>query len=248
MKKGKSKKLDPLLEILLKSTKDSMVSTSRMGYIKQDTYQEKIDTLDLWANVLQGYIACQQLFPELVADSFFTVFFSFSGLYKYANATLRSSLETALRIAYFAFHPVEYQWWKEEKNWQLDTKNVWGKGYEYFKRIEKIHEVEEKLSKANLPGLFDGQGYCIKRIYSELSKSVHTSYQNLYSGKNKYLPAFDSSAFEGWSKLYEKVMGRVNLLFFCVFNIEYTKMNPAERSKILDIGIASTKTKEILEL
>ena len=237
-----------MFESYLKSIRESMKSTFISGNSKPDPYMTRIDILDIWANALQENEACQQLFQELVVDSFSTVFFSYSGLYKYANATLRSSLETALRIAYFAFHPVEYQWWKKEKNWQSNTKNVWGNGYEYFISIDKIGNADKKLKAANLQGLFNGSSHSIPKIYSVLSKSVHTLYSSLQTGKNNYSPTFDLPTFKKWSAMYDSVMSRINLLYVCVFEPEYGKIASSERTKILDIGIASEEMKEILGL
>lgn len=225
-----------------------MKSTSISGNSKPEPYMTKIDILDIWANELQNNEACQQLFQELVVDSFSTVFFSYSGLYKYANATLRSSLETALRIAYFAFHPVEYQWWKKEKNWQSDAKNVWGNGYEYFKSVDKIDNADKKLKAANLQGLFNGSRYSIPKMYSILSKSVHTLYSSLQTGQSNYSPTFDLPTFKKWSEMYENVMSRINLLYVCVFEQEYGKIATTDKTKILDIGIACEQTKQILGL
>ncbi len=240
-------KLDPVLQSYLRSIRGSMKSTSISGNSRPDPYLNRIDILDIWANELQENEACQQLFQELVIDSFSTVFFSYSGLYKYANATLRSSLETALRIAYFAFHPVEYQWWKKEKNWQSDTKNVWGNGYNYFISIDKIENIDKKLKDAKLPGLFNGM-YNIPSMYSVLSKSVHTLYSSLQTGHNNFSPNFDLSTFKKWSTMYGNVMSRINLLYICVFEPEYSRLEAADKTKILDIGIASEKTKTTLGL
>lgn len=225
-----------------------MKSTSITGNSKPNPYMTKIDILDIWANELQENEACQQLFQELVVDLFSTLFFSYSGLYKYANATLRSSLETALRIAYFAFHPVEYQWWKKEKNWQSDTKNVWGNGYDYFISIDKIEDVDKKLKAARIQGLFNGSSHSIPKIYSILSKSVHTLYSSLQTGQNNFSPTFDLPIFKRWSAMYDNVMSRINLLYICVFEAEYSKIASADKTKILDIGIASEETKKTLGL
>ncbi len=183
----------------------------------------------------------------MAMDSYATIYFSYSALYKYANSTLRSLLETALRIGYFAFHPVEYGWWRKDKDWKTKTKNVWGDGYEYFQSIDKINEIDKKLTDAKVKiRMFDGSKYTIPKIYTELSKSVHTLYNSRQTIEDNYLPRFNEGNFNKWSIKYNEIMTEINLFYISVFSKQFEDLTISDKTIILDIGLASEEIRKAL--
>lgn len=239
----KKSTLDPFLRSYTKSIGMSMKDSLKYNRTFLEKSLKKIDTIDIWANSLQDNDSCTQLLQELVMDSFTSVVFSFSGLYKYANATLRSSLETSLKVAYFSKHPIEYGWWKKDKSWQSNVKNVWGTGYDYFKSIENVEVIDKSLKGS---GLFKSGRYTIPRIYSDLSKYVHTGFNRRQMTGENYSPEFDRDFFRKWNNTYTEVMRKINLLFICIFNTEFVSLSSSDKLKILDVGIDSPRIKTTL--
>ncbi len=211
-------------------------------------YLEKIDLFDIWSNKLDSSDATKELVPEIFMDAYMSLHFASMGLYKYANACLRSELETALRLVFFSTHPVEFKWWCEESDWYRaeEKGDVWGKGFNYFDRLESFKNFG-RSKKEGEASLFSR----IKSIYSALSKYVHSG-KKAFQTSLKVSPKYDPTAFKSWSSNFNLIQEYVNVVLVLGFPECFKKMRLHEQTRIVKIGVSNKayrkKIKQMFEL
>lgn len=201
---------------------------------------EKVNLLDIWADGLHSSEASRQFVPEIFMDAHISVHFACCGLYKYANSCLRSQLETALRLIYFATHPVELNWWRsgnESYRSGLANKDVWGEGYKYFQELENVKQFESECKK----GLkFFSDGKRVSNIYKKLSTYVHSGTFSFQTKPDEFSPRYKTTDFKRWGNYFNEVQEYINTLLILGFLEEFKQIREGDRNKILDIGVSVT--------
>lgn len=210
---------------------------------------EKVNLFDIWSDALQHNEATKRLLPEIFMDVYIAIHFAGYGLYKYANICLRSQLETALRLIYFATHPVEFDWWcsgNESYRSGLANKDVWGEGYRYFEELDSVKQFEGKCSIGQR--LFRG-GKRVSNIYKKLSTYVHSGMFSFQTKPGEFSPRYKISDFKLWCKNFNEIQQYINILLILGFLKEFKEIHGSEKDRILQVGINKsyrTKLQEIL--
>lgn len=189
---------------------------------------EKVGIFDAWKKVLSrkyGRVA-QELIPEIFMDSFLSIHFACMGLYKQANICARAELESALRLVYFSTHPVEYDWWYNGNEWYLSSsKDVWGKGYEYFGQLSEVKKFNKQLSA----DFFSK----IRVIYRKLSKYVHSGVASFQTGPERISPKYKIDDFGTWQSHFKEVQTLVNVILVLGFAVTFKGLNSTTQREIL---------------
>ncbi len=211
---------------------------------------EMLGSLEIWNNELRQTSVATNLLPEIWMDGYVSISFAMMGLYKYANTSLRSSIETTLRLVYFVNHPVEYEWWKKEINWhtQYSFTDVYGRKYEYFARIFQAFEKECSPDKK---ALFGDDGQCLKTFYGALSGFIHTSPRRFQTKPTMFSPRYDIGRFNEWLTSYKQTQTYINVLLALAFPAELKNMHVGHRSKVLEKGMLTyyrDKVKKVLTI
>lgn len=208
---------------------------------------KNISLFDVWSNKLQDIDVAKILIPEIFMDAYISIHFAGYGLYKYAYMSLRSELETAMRLVFFSTHPVEFKWWSNNDDWYFTTPEypiVWGKGHPYFQHVEIIKRFEKKCGDAN-KRLFEKNDRGIKGLYRELSGSIHSGREHFQTRPDRVSPTYDSAQFEKWNYIYEKVQIYIHIMLALGFVEKFKSMNLTNRNKILDVGIGDDYKGEV---
>jgi len=214
---------------------------------------DKIDIFDVWSNSLQDSEVAKRLIPEIFMDAYISIHFAGYGLYKYAYMSLRSELETALRLLFFSTHPVEFKWWFDGDEWYSTTLEypfVWGKRYHYFQHLDNIKRFEEKCGYDG-KNLFEKTDCGIKGLYRELSKSIHSGRGHFQTRPDGVSPTYDYEQFEMWHYICENVQMYIHIILALGFAEEFKSMSSTHRNKILNVGMGNyykEKVKEVLDL
>jgi len=216
---------------------------------KQDIEKllKKNSLFDIWSTKLQQNDVAKKLIPEIFMDAYISIHFAGYGLYKYAHMSLRSELETALRLVFFSTHPIEFEWWSDGNEWYRDNVagDVWGRGYLYFEQLDNIKEFEKSCEDNKK--LFGR----VKKVNKKLSKFIHTSAVHFQTRPDRISPKYDSDKFREWYKTYEKVQTYINIILALGFADKFKDMTNTQRNKILDTGMDAyykEKVKRILGL
>ena len=87
---------------------------------------------------------------------------------------------------------MEYSWWKKGSEWFLETqsKDVWGKEYQYFRQLDSLKGFETS-SSINLMN-------DIKGFYKKLSKFVHGGATSFQTRPNRISPEYLRKEFNEW--------------------------------------------------
>ncbi len=205
---------------------------------------KKISLFDVWSNKLQDNDVAVRLIPEIFMDAYISIHLAGYGLYKYACMSLRSELETALRLVFFSTHPVEFKWWSDGNEGYrsgLKIKEVWGESYNYFEQLDNIKEFE-KLCDDNKK-LFGG----IRGVYKTLSKFIHSGAGHFQTRPDRVSPKYKLEEFKSWIKTFKEVQEYINILFALSFYEEFKKLNVTDQKKIKEMGIESSYYRENLE-
>lgn len=208
---------------------------------------EKINIFDIWSNALQDSEPAKKLIPEIFVDAYMAIHFASMALYKYAYMCLRSQLETVLRLVYFSAHSIEFGWWLEENEWYrsgLKTKDVWGEGYNYFANIKYIKDFDKKCGKGGK--LFTGKGNKIRKIYSKLSKYVHSSAKSLQTTPESFSPKYKIGDFKRWANEFTEIQDYVNIILILSFPEKFEAFAHTEQRRLLEIGIGKREYGEII--
>jgi len=214
---------------------------------------DKIRLFDTWKTKLLKIDVAKILIPEIFMDAYVSIHFAGYALYKYAHMSLRSELETALRLVFFSTHSIEFKWWlnddNNDKDWYSTTSDypyVWGKRYSYFEHLENIKSFEKKCGDDEKK-LFGGKKYGIKGLYTELSEYIHSGRGHFQTRPDRVSPKYDHDQFEIWCYIHEKVQMYIHIMLVLGFAEEFKKMSSTNRNKILDIGIGDDYKEEIKE-
>lgn len=197
-----------------------------------------IEVFDIWINRLPKNDAAKSLSREIFADAYMSIHLACFGLYKNAYMSLRSELETAMRLIYFSNHPLEYELWQNgDEKWIRDLikgSDVWGENFKYFMYIPEVSQLEAVLQQ-NLK-LITGSAK-LKEIYSKLSKHVHSGGPFLQTKKSHLSPKYNQVEFDSWSAIYKDVQKYINILFTLCFSDIVKKMPANESDLILNLAI-----------
>jgi len=201
----------------------------------------KLNSLDIWSNLLQDIDSNRNLIPELFLDSYMGLIFACQGLYKYAFICLRSQLEITLRVIYFSNHPIEYGWWLEGRRWYLKKgMDVWGEEFNYFRRLKSISDFNSELPNENNNIIND-----IQNSYKRLSKYVHGSPHTFQSKDSMISPFYSIEAFKFWMSKSIEMLEYINLLFILGFEDKFHTLPDQQKNKIFDF-IKSSRYNEAI--
>jgi methionine salvage enolase-phosphatase E1 len=208
---------------------------------------DKLSTLEIWNSKLQSNPVAKELIPEIWMDNYVSITLACIGLYKHANMSLRTGLETGLRLIYFSTHPVEYGWWKSGSRFGQDHEkhDVWGGGYDYFGML--FSEFEKECSADNMD-LFKAKQKCLVNLYNCLSGSIHTQAKR-FQTTTGYSPKYNKAKFCEWKDFFLKTNTYLNTLLALGFSTQFKKLQSNDKTKILDVGIGSyykDKVKKVL--
>lgn len=256
MKSFKPDKLPQLTKIMYDSQQKLNVnnweSTLKVNQNKVENCLEKIKVFDSWRNKLKdahGEIA-KSLIQETFLDAYMSVHFACMALYKQAHVSLRTELETALRLVYFSTHPVEFKWWREDKDY-FHGKHVWGERFDYFRNLEYFQRFEEKSRIKLFETDNKNNPFNIGKIYKILSKYVHSGFPAFLTTMQSVAPAYKRADFNTWVVNFKEVQKCVNTILALGFPTEFKSLGVDSERKVLRvIGERSYKQglKQALEL
>jgi len=211
---------------------------------------KKLDVLSIWSTRFDTVTSAQELIPETWMDGYVSLTFAGMGLHKYANMSLRSSLETALRFVYFSNHPIEFNWWKNGSRWYINDgfTHVWGKKFKYFSNLSSFKEFEEVCAKHKK--LFGKSQLSIQGLYRRLSESIHTRAGQLQTSETSFSPVYERKKFHQWFVLFRNTQTCINIVFALFAKDSFKEMSAEDKKSILDIGVGSyyiTELKEVVE-
>jgi len=191
---------------------------------------EVTEVFDFWASKLSNSPVGKKLFPEIFMDCNMSINFACMGLYKYAYMSLRSELETALRLIYFEKHPVEYDWWTNgiEIDGITSRRHVWGDNYKYFRYLDSV--IEFHVSFKNKEILISQ----LSGTYAILSKYVHTSGTHFQTGNHRISPKFSEEAFNKWYDTFLKIQDAIMVFLILEHKGIFQSANASERERLLN--------------
>lgn len=242
----KIKNLPPSTKAMFSSYKkwsnNNWTSTLNKHSSETENVLERISIFDIWSNALQDTEPTKKLIPEIFMDAYMAIHFASMGLYKYAYVCLRSQLETGLRLVYFSAHPVEFKWWLNGNEWYKSglQKDVWGEGYNYFINIEFIKKFDKNYKKNTL-------FVRVKKIYSKLSKYVHSSPESFQTRTDSISPKYDIKQFKIWLSMSNDILDYINVIFILSFYDKFISLSPTQQETILEKGIKNRDFREKLK-
>lgn len=219
--------------------KKNWEDTLRNKTIDLENLLSLIEVFDIWKNRLPKDDATKSLSREIFADAYMSIHLACFGLYKNAYMSLRSQLETAMRLIYFSNHPLEYRLWiGGDEKWigdLLKGSDVWGLNFKYFLYIPTVNQLEDDLPQSNK--LINGSSPKLKELYSKLSKHVHSGGPFLQTRRGQLSQKYNQVEFDAWSILFKDVQKYINILFALCFSETFKKMPGHETNLILDLVI-----------
>lgn len=201
-----------------------------------DNLLEALSAFDVWQEALQEEEANAKLIPEIFADGYIAIHLACWGLYKYAHMCLRSELETALRLVFFAEHRIELAWWQEGKELWRQTpgsKDVWGPAYKYFQMLPEVRRFDNSCDEAKR--LFGPKG--IPHLYSELSKHIHSGADYFETAADRTAPSYKQENLQLWFAKASSVLTFTHILFTLAFTDVFQQLEEADRNEIMTKGI-----------
>lgn len=209
--------------------------TLKANYQEVEKLLVMVSIFDTWRTSLErshGDVA-RDLIKETFMDAYMSIHFACMSLYKQAHVSLRTEFETALRLIYFSSHPVEFKWWKDDKDY-FQGRHVWGENYEYFMHLDNIHSFNSKGKIL----LFNE----IRKTYKILSKYVHGSFPSFQTTIQGVAPGYKVGEFKKWVSRFKDVQKYVNTVLALGFADEFKSLGADNQRKILRvIGNASYK-------
>ncbi|HDY88522.1 MAG TPA: hypothetical protein ENH82_10495 [bacterium] len=198
-------------------------------YLVIEKLVEKTQVFALWKRRLgiKYHEVAKELIPEIFMDAYMSIDFACMGLYKQANICLRAQLETTLRLVYFSTHRVEFKWWQSGSEWYLGDKDVWGKGYIYFKLLKEFKEFDVARSDE----LFSE----IRTFYKLLSHYVHSSMGSFQTKPNRISPKYEPDEFVKWKSNFNDVQKFVNVILALGFAETFKASDISTQRKILKV-------------
>lgn len=242
MKTFKADKLPNLTKIMYDSQQKlntkNWEDTLKSNPQKVETLLEMVSVFDTWRTSLSAYgDVTRDLIKEAFMDAYMSIHFACMALYKQAHVSLRTELETALRLVYFSSHPIEFKWWKDDKDY-FKGKHAWGENYTYFMHLEEIHSFNAKLKIQ----LFND----VETTYRKLSKYVHGSFPAFQTNIGGVAPTYKVGEFGKWADTFKDVQKYVNTVLALGFVNEFKSMGAINQRKILRV-IANTSYKKGLK-
>jgi len=195
---------------------------------------QQIEIYDAWKKALNDYgKISQELLPEIFMDSYMSIHFACMGLYKQANVCLRAQLETALRLIYFASHPVEFGWWSGGKDEYFRKRDIWADDYQYFRRLSEIQMFQRKYKET-------GASYDIfnrvRSLYAKLSQYVHSSISSFQTKPKQFVPTYNKVEFNKWLKAFKETEKLISILLMLVFKKEFKTLGLQDQKNILKVA------------
>ena len=236
--------LPPLVKTVHNAQKKWRKQNWEMSIIDQDDDIERVlEILNIygkWKNKFHGDKIAEKIMPEIFTDGINGLHFALLGLYKYANMCLRAQMESALRMIYFINHKIEYEWWLNDNEWYINVKQkyVWGSDFIYFKQLSKINAFDQQC--VNDKRIYSGnnkKGNLLKGLYSQLSKSIHTSADYFQTSTGRYSPKYDKEKFQEWIKNCNDLQCYIMISLILAFPHIFKEMTPTEQNHILNKAI-----------
>jgi hypothetical protein len=201
-----------------------------------------IQLFDVWKNRLpRNNEAIKCLSREIYTDGYMSIHLACFGLYKSSYMSLRSQFETAMRLIYFATHPLEFKLWiGGDEKWiggLLKGRDVWGESFKYFVFIPEIAQLE--ASPNNNLWLTKGDSPKLRETHSKLSKYVHSGGPFLQTRSGRLSPKYNQDEFTSWCKMFKDVQMYINILFALCFSDQFRKMPSHERDQIMNLAIGA---------
>ncbi|MCJ7645715.1 hypothetical protein MUO65_02240 [bacterium] len=199
---------------------------------------KKINLFDIWSNKLQKNETAKILIPEIYTDAYLSIHFVCCGLYKYANMCIRAELENALRLVFFSTHPMEFKWWLDGDEWYRETLNfpdVWGRGYTYFEKLQKVKALEKMCDEHKK--LFQSGKVGVGNAYKKLSKFIHTGAGHFQARPGSISPKYNLEEFKRWLDIYEEIQTYIQIILALGFEREFLELHNAEKNRLLNLGI-----------
>ena len=193
---------------------------------------EKVEVFDSWQHILESKYKniTKELIPEILMDSYLSVHFACMGLYKLANISLRTQLETSLRLVFFSTHPVEFNWWYSGKDEYFKKKAVWGEQYTYFTRLDEVKDFQAKCKESgNKVDLFDD----IRILYGKLSQYVHSGVHSYLTTPERVSPKYRKDELGKWIKNFKETQKYINTVLTLGFADEFKSAKLDKKKKIL---------------
>lgn len=209
---------------------------------------KKLDVLSIWSTNFDTITSAQELIPETWMDGYVSLTFAGMGLHKYANMSLRSSLETALRFVYFSTHPIEFNWWKNGSRWYIDEgfTHPWGRKFKYFSNLTAFIEFERVCP--NHKKFFGRSRNSLKGLYRRLSESIHTRVGQFQTSETSFSPFYDKKRFIEWFMFFRNTQTCINIAFALGAKEQFKKIRARDRQTILNIGVGYYYKKELKEV
>lgn len=232
MKTFRTDKLPQLTKIMYESQQrlntKNWEDTLKANYREVEKLLVMASIFDTWRNTLEQKYGdvFRDLIKETFMDSYMSIHFACMALYKQAHVSLRAELETALRLLYFSSHPVEFKWWRDDKDY-FKGKHVWGDDYDYFMHLDEIRSFNIKVKVQ----LFNE----IRSIYKTLSKYVHGSFPSFQTTIQGVAPVYKLSEFKKWVDRFKKVQKYVNTVLALGFAEDFKSFGVDNQRKILKV-------------
>lgn len=196
-----------------------------------NTLLDDMSIFDLWKKTLgDGYGKVgQNLLPEIYMDVYVSVHFACLGLYKQSHVCLRAELENALRLVYFAVHPVEYGWWRSGKDF-FKKKDVWADNYRYFRQLDEVQKFQQACKNdGHKVDVFDA----VKNLYGKLSQYVHTGPTTFITTPDRFAPKYRKPEFGKWLNAFKETQKCINLILVLGFTEDFKKLTLPKKKGIL---------------
>lgn len=208
-----------------------------------------IETFDKWIDCLPSENEAKNLLGrEIYTDANLSIHLACFGLYKASYMSLRSQLETAMRLIYFLDHPREFNLWHAgDIQWikeLLAGSDVWGREYKYFKLFPGINRFEQDGAAPKELWLIRGNSN-LREIYHQLSRHVHSGGPYLQT-RGSLAPSYSFDDFSKWHGAFLTVQKHINMLFALCFPEYFAEMDPTDRDIIFDRAIGRENEAYIL--
>lgn len=192
---------------------------------------DDISIFDLWKKTLgnkYGKIG-QELLPEIFMDAYVSVHFACMGLYKQGHVCLRAELETALRLVYFAVHPVEYSWWCSGKDY-FKKRDVWAEDYRYYRQLDEVQKFQQTCKQdGHKVNVLDG----VKDLYGKLSQYVHTGRTTFLTTPDRFAPKYREPEFRKWLKAFRETQKHISVILVLGFHEDFKGIALPMQKRIL---------------
>lgn len=239
MKTFNANKLPNLTKIMYESqqrlNKKNWEDTLKADHKETEKMLVMVSIFDTWRTSLErvyGDVA-RDLIKETFMDAYMSIHFACMALYKQAHVSLRAELETALRLVYFSTHPVEFKWWRDDKDY-FHGRHVWGDKFDYFRNLEYFQRFEQRSIK-----LFEIENrnnpYNIGKLYKILSKYVHSGFPAFLTTMQSVAPTYKRADFNAWAANFKEVQKCVNTILALGFPAEFKALGVVAQRKVLRV-------------